>query len=898
MNPTKHSSTIDGMEGHTPVMQQYLSLKKAHPETILFYRMGDFYEMFYEDAKKAAEVLGIALTQRGHSAGKPIPMAGVPHHQARIYLKKFLDAGHKVAICEQMELPGAGRGPVKRAVVRTVTPGTLTEDDLLDPLANNYLVALALTAAQKNQQNNELAVAALDLSTGVFQVVLTRTLDRTLTEISLLSPSEVIIPEGWDPPEDMAAIGHRLTRRPDWEFDPDHGTRNLLDHFQVTTLDAFGIEDSPVCQAAAGALIGYCLETQKGSVRHITSLTRIEPNDVLILDDICRRNLEINTTLHDRQRKGSLLATLDLTMTSLGSRLMAAWLNRPLRQIDAIHQRQDAVAWLLRDPGLRLHLRTELKGIADLERLLSRITLGRSSPRDLGSLRGSLARLPNLAALLDNPKIPSLLAILLDNIRGHEALHDRLQTALADDPLPTDQKEGNIIRNGFDAHLDRLRTTAREGKLLIQAMERDEQKKTGIARLKIQYHRTFGYSIEVSNAQLEKVPHRYQQRQTMTNAVRYVTAELKELEESIENAEEGLVRREETLCDAIRQDVATHTAPLQVTARALATLDLLAAFAEMAERHHYCRPEVHADTTLDIRQGRHPVVELFTDKPFVPNDALLDGDNHRLIMLTGPNMGGKSTWMRQVALITLMAHTGSFVPAQSARIGLVDRIFTRVGAGDDLAGGRSTFMVEMTETAHILHQATHHSLILLDEIGRGTSTLDGLAIAQAVAEHIHDVIGARTIFATHYHELTALEQHRSGVVNHTVAVQEWQETILFLHTIMRGQANRSYGIHVARFAGLPRQVTQQADAILATLEGDPAHQLVLPNNLPPGQPSDPTADRYHTPAPPTAMLAKNSHDERSSHPVITEIMALDTDSLTPRQAMETLYRLKEMAATA
>ncbi|MBF0424237.1 MAG: DNA mismatch repair protein MutS [Magnetococcales bacterium] len=894
MNATRQAP--DGIEGHTPVMQQYLSLKRAHPGTILFYRMGDFYEMFYEDAKTASEVLGIALTQRGHSAGQPIPMAGVPHHQARIHLKKLLDAGHRVAICEQMEPPGNGRAPIRRAVVRTITAGTLTEDDLLDPLANNYLVSLAMAAAQKTRQKIELAVAALDLSTGTFQVVLTRSLDRTLTEISLLSPSEVIVPAGWEPPAEIADMGLPLTRRPDWEFDPGHGARNLLDHFQVNSLEAFGIEESPACKAAAGALIGYCLETQRETMRHVTSLTRIEPDAVLVLDDICRRNLEINTTLRDNQRKGSLLGTLDLTVTPLGSRLLAAWLNRPLRQVEVIGQRQEAVAWLLRDARLRLQLRTELKGIADLERLLSRISLARSSPRDLGALRATLARLPRIAASLDDPLAPSLIAVLREEIKGHEALLGRLQAALADDPLPTEQKEGNVIRQGFNADLDRLRITAREGKRLIQVMEQKEQQETGISRLKISYHRTFGYSIEVGNAHLEKVPYRYQQRQTMTNAVRFVTAELKELEEGIEHAEEGMVRLEETLCEAVRGDITAQATPLQVTARALATLDLLAAFAEMAERHTYCRPELHTGTTIDIRRGRHPVVERHTDKPFVPNDALLDGQDNRLLLLTGPNMGGKSTWMRQVALITLMAHTGSFVPAESARIGLVDRIFTRVGAGDDLAGGRSTFMVEMTETAHILHQATAHSLIILDEIGRGTATRDGLAIAQSVAEHIHDTIGARTIFATHYHELTTLEQQRSGIVNHTVGIREWQETVLFLHTILRGQANRSYGIHVARFAGLPRQVTERADAILAALEHDPEYGYGTMDDRRSGQVRTHPAEWHAVDAAPCGVPATEL-PPAPPHPVLSELMAIDTDALTPRQAMETLYRLKEIAAT-
>ncbi|MBF0134935.1 MAG: DNA mismatch repair protein MutS [Magnetococcus sp. DMHC-1] len=884
MNNTNKTPKDNRTDTHTPVMQQYLSLKNAHPDTILFYRMGDFYEMFYEDAKTAAEVLGIALTHRGQSAGQPIPMAGVPHHQARIYLKKFLDAGYKVAICEQMEPPGLNRGPVKRAVVRTITAGTLTEDDLLDPLTNNYLVALALSAAPGKNAKADLAVASLDLSTGLFQVALTRTLDRTLTEISLLSPSEVIIPEGWEPPDDMADYLPRCTRRPAWEFDPEQGSRNLQKHFQVTSLDAFGIEDSPVCKAAAGALIGYCLETQKGAVEHITSLTRIEPDDVLILDDTCRRNLEINTTLRDNQRRGSLLGTLDITSTPLGSRLLATWLNRPLRQIDLIHQRQDAVAWLLHDQALRLHIRTELKGIADLERLLARITLGRSSPRDLGALRKTLAHLPKITSLLTEASSspPSLIMVLLNGMQGHDDLLAHLQAALADDPLPVDQKEGNIIRSGFNPTLDQQRTLARDGKVALQKMEQEEQIKTKIPKLKIQYHRSYGYSIEVGNNHTGKVPYYYQQRQTMTNAVRYVTTELKKLEEGIQNAEESLVRLEESLCDDIRKRVAGHATEIQVTARALATLDVLTAFAEMAYQHHYCRPEMETTTTIDIRQGRHPVVEMFTDRPFVPNDTLLDGQENRLILLTGPNMGGKSTWMRQVALITLMAHTGAFVPAQSARIGLVDRIFTRVGAADDLAGGRSTFMVEMTETAHILHHATHQSLIILDEIGRGTSTLDGLAIAQAVAEHVHGIIRARTIFATHYHELTALELTRPGVVNHTVAVREWQESVLFLHAIMRGRANRSYGIHVARFAGIPRDVTQHADAILASLERDAPRPGDL-QDIPASLANGPAPTRYEIPSP---------------HPVMIELQALDTDTLTPRQAMETLYRLKEMATIA
>ncbi|OSM04320.1 putative DNA mismatch repair protein MutS [Magnetofaba australis IT-1] len=858
------------------MMQQYWRVKADHPDTLIFFRMGDFYELFYQDAETAAPVLEIALTTRGKSADKPIPMAGVPVHAMQSYLLKLVQSGFKVAICEQMEPPGQSKGPVKREVVRTVTPGTLTEDTLLSAKAHNYLAALFPGDGKKKPP----AIASLDLSTGLFEVMALADWDQAAAELSRLQPAELLVPEGWPPPPQMDVWAKRITRRADLLFTPKHGAATLLEHFHAGSLDGYGIGDSPSCQGAAGAMISYCQETQREALGHIVALTRLHPGEGMLLDDACRRNLEINASLSDGKRDVSLLGVMDQCRTAMGSRLLAVWLNRPLQDVQAIRVRQAAVTWFLERVDAREALRAALRQMHDLERLLSRVALKRAAPRDLSGLRAALHLLPEihrqLGAGLEG--FPSLLDVLSSHLTGHEELRALLTKTLAEEP-PAQLKDGGVIRAGFDPDLDETRQMAHSGRDYLAQLETREREATGISSLKIKFHRTFGYTIEVTNAQLDKVPaERYIQKQTMANAVRYVTMELKETEERLLNAQERLLALEAELFAQLAEQTAQHAAALQKTAAAVAAIDVLACFADSADRFDYCRPLVDDELIIDIRSGRHPVVERFAEQTFVPNDILLNGDDQRIALITGPNMAGKSTLMRQVALIALMAHVGAFVPATEARIGLVDRIFTRVGASDDLAGGRSTFMVEMTETAHILNHATPRSLVILDEIGRGTSTYDGLSIAWAVVEHLHGKSRARALFATHYHELTQLERLKPGIVNHTVQVKEWRDEILFLHTIARGAADRSYGIHVARLAGLPKSVTERAKQVLEDLESADLRAPVEPG--------------HKSAAEPEYQLTLFAEPPPS--PALTELNALNPDDLSPKQALETLYRLKEL----
>ena len=895
----------------TPVIAQYLAIKAEHQDALLFYRMGDFYELFFEDAQKAAPVLNIALTKRGQSKGQPIPMAGVPVRAADQYLQRAVEAGFKVAICEQMEPPGQSKGPVRREVRRIVTRGTLTEENLLQPRANNFLVALSPAPEKTNPKpvrkkaeqpaHDNVGVAALDLSTGEFQVGEPGSWDRTLATLSALDPVEILIPESWDFPEGVSTWQAKLTRRGDWEFDPQQASDLLKDHFSCMTLVAYDIEKAPRCQAAAGALLAYCRETQKDALAHITGLTRTRADSYLILDDTSRRNLEINANLFDGKQGHSLLGVLDNCMTAPGSRLLAQWLNRPLQDLDAIQSRQRGVAWFLEAHTHREEVRNLLRGVHDLERLVGRIVMSRASPRDLGALRDTLAKLPLLiehlqgdsdeqmvdAPLASMAEFPSLLAILREGLEYHDVLLAQLRRTLADE-LPALLRDGNVIRPGFHAELDKTREISADGKGYLLRFEQRERESTGIPNLKIHYHRTYGYTIDVSNAQLKKVPYKYLQKQTMTNSVRYVTPELKEYEEQILNAEERLTALESELFLALCKEIAHHTAALQQSAAALATLDVLSAFADTAEQHNYRRPEVNDGVEIKIIQGRHPVVEsaLPPGHGFVPNDTELNTEDQRVILITGPNMAGKSTYMRQVALIVLMAHTGSFVPARHAVVGVTDRIFTRVGASDDLAGGRSTFMVEMTETAHILHHAGPRSLVLLDEIGRGTSTFDGLSIAWSVIEQIHTARRSRTLFATHYHELTELERLKPGVVNYSVEVKDDQNKPLFLHTIIRGSADRSYGIHVAELAGMPKMVIERAKEILAQLEEADLKKPAAHRVEPATKTSQP-----HTPIPQTQL---SLFAEPPPEPAMQELRALDPNDLTPKQALEILFHLKSL----
>ncbi|MEO5335116.1 MAG: DNA mismatch repair protein MutS [Magnetococcus sp. YQC-5] len=859
---------------HTPGMAQFLAIKADYPDMLLFYRMGDFYELFFDDAKVASSVLDIALTSRGMSAGEPIPMAGVPARALDEYLKKAVQAGHKVAICEQMEPPGLTKGPVRREVVRVVTRGTLTEEGLLLPRQNNFLAAIA-PPEKKNREGP--GVAALDLSTGQFQVGDSGSWDATAAALSALNAAEIIIPHGWEIPEELHPWSDRLTRRGEWEFDPMQATEVLKDHFHTTALQGYGVADSPVCLAAAGALIAYCRETQKGALVHVTGLTRIHSNDAMILDDACRRNLELNVALRTGERRGSLLDALDITCTVMGGRLIAQWLNRPLQDLNLIRARHASIAWLLNHSTACEGVRYELRGVHDLERLLGRVALKRAGPRDLGGLRDTLARLPALYQLFQNEENPPapMLATLVKHLAGHDTLLERLTSTLTETP-PVKLVDGGVIREGFHAELDRFRLLAVDGKRFLGELEQKERERLGIASLKIKYHNTFGYTIEIPRTQSGKVPYEYRIQQTMTNGVRYITSELKELEEQILNAQERMALLEAELFEALLQDVALLAADLQETARSLATLDVLAALTWLADRFEYCCPIMNSGTGVHISEGRHPVVErVMISGKFTPNDVDLEAKDRRVALITGPNMAGKSTFMRQTALIVLMAHMGSFVPAKEARIGLTDRIFTRVGAADDLAGGQSTFMVEMTETAYIMHHATPRSLVILDEIGRGTSTLDGLAIAWAVIERVHTTICCRTLFATHYHELTQLDKLLPGLFNLTVAVKESDGEILFLRTIIPGAADRSYGIHVAQLAGLPRSVINRAMEVLAQLESESTTPRITGTS---GAKSKRQLSLFPNPEP----------------PFVQAIKAMDIDSFNHQQALEALHRLRKM----
>ncbi|MGN7610615.1 DNA mismatch repair protein MutS [Magnetococcales bacterium HHB-1] len=873
---------------HTPMMLQYLGIKADHPDALLLYRMGDFYELFFDDAKEASILLDITLTQRGRSAGEVVPMAGIPVNSVQNYLKKLVSSGRKVAICEQVEPPEGEappvKGPMHREVQRVLTPGTLIEEDYLTARHNNFLVCLS----PPKKKETSIGMAALDISTGAFQTSALASWDQAFAELSRLNPSEVITPDDWNPLEQLA---HELKQTPHaqrwlespslvnaWHFDPTQGSLALKKQFNVRSLKGFGIHNCAACQSAAGALIAYCMETQRATLAHLTTLSRVYLDNAMILDEDCRRNLELNHNLRTQQKNTGLIPTIDETITAMGGRMISLWINRPLKDIDAINDRQDVVSWFLAHAETIEQLRTILHSMHDIERLLGRLGVRKANPRAMGRLRDSIKILPELYEILDNPNAPTLLILLKEQLDSHHELNQLLQAALAK-KLPAQLSDGGVIRKGFSEELDKVRTLAEESREYLEQLGENERKKTKIPSLKIRFHRTFGYTIEVTNTHKAKVPERYLHKQTMANAVRYVTSELKAHEERLLDSEEKYASMEAQIFTDLCARVAQDIAPLQQTANAIAQLDVLLSFASTAQQHHYCRPKVDHSNVLKITQGRHPVVERSTTETFIPNDLYLDTEKQRLMLVTGPNMSGKSTIMRQAALIVLLAHTGSFVPAQKAHIGLVDRIFTRVGASDDLTGGRSTFMVEMTETAHIINHAGPRSLIILDEIGRGTSTYDGLSIAWAVTEHIHDACRSRTIFATHYHELTTLESLLEGVVNYTAKVKEWEDEVLFLHTIKKGAASRSYGIHVAQIAGLPPKVTQRARQILKQLEKKNGKQQ---------QPLEIPEKQEEVPPPQQAPFIP------PEEPALKALKELDPDQLTPRQALETLYRIHEL----
>ena len=860
------------------MIAQYQALKAEHPDCLLFFRLGDFYELFFDDAKAAAPALDIALTRRGRHGEADIPMCGVPVHSAEGYLERLIKKGFKVAICEQTEDPAAarrrgGKALVERAVVRVVTPGTLTEDSLLDARAHNFLAALA-------KSQNALALAWLDVSTGDFHTG--PVADGTLpAELARIAPGELLAPEGLLEDARVAALWpdwrDRLTPLPNHEFDSLTGERRLKEGFGVAALDGFG-SFSRSELGACGALIGYVELTQKGRLPRLAPPRQVLPGTHMLIDGATRRNLELVTNLAGA-RQGSLLAAVDRTVTGAGGRLLATRLAAPLAEAEPIRRRLDAVQALLDAPSLRADLRTELRGCPDLERALSRLSLRRGGPRDVHAIREGLARAARIKHCLsgsDSPLAPSAGAIanLAELVR-------RLEEALIDDP-PFLARDGGMFRQGWHAELDQLRGLRDQTRRHIARLEAELQNDTGIGSLKVRHNNMLGYYIEVTATHRAKVPDHFVQRQSMANATRYSTKELAELESRIASAAERALTLEMELFEELCQAVLTEAEPIGRTAQALARLDVAAGLAVLAAEQRYCRPEIDASDAFAVEGGRHPVVEqaLARDaKPFIANDADLSA-HQRLWLLTGPNMAGKSTFLRQNALITILAQAGSFVPAERAHIGVVDRLFSRVGAADDLARGRSTFMVEMVETAAILNQATPRSLVILDEIGRGTATFDGLSIAWAVVEHLHEVNRCRALFATHFHELTALAAKLDRLVCRTMRVKEWQGDVVFLHEVAEGAADRSYGVHVARLAGLPEAVLTRAEQVLHRLEqGEAKSTADLAEDLP----LFAAAASRTRPAPTPAA---------GGSPLETALREINADDLTPRDALELIYRLK------
>ena len=805
------------MSATTPLMRQYLEIKADHEDAILFFRLGDFYEMFMDDAVTASRVLGITLTSRNKGDADAIPLCGIPYHSSQSYIAKLVENGFKVAICEQVEDPKTAKGIVKREVVRIVTPGLVTDTDTLEPKENNYLLALA-------GPGPEYGMAHLDITTGEFRVTQVEGLERVESELGSLRPREILFGDGTDGERLQKSLaplldGIMINRLPEWVLEVDTATQQTCQFFSVANLQAFGCAELPQAVRAAAAVLYYLQRTQKDALCHIRPPATYHTRHHMVLDDATRRNLELTATLQDGRKKGSLLGVLDRTVTAMGGRMLRQWIHYPLVDLQQILDRQEAIAQLVEQSLTRLDLCEALDGVYDLERLNGKIAMASANGKDLAALKQSLQRLPAIDDLLADFKAP-FLARLRQQLDLLPELVALLARSIVDDP-PFVLREGGIIRDGFSAELDELRTVSREGKGWIARLEQEEKQRTGIANLKVKYNKVFGYFIEITNRNLDRVPDDYQRKQTLSNAERYITPTLKEYEAKVLGAEERLVELEYSLFQQVRQQTAAEGARIQRSADALAVLDVLASLADLAHDRNYVRPLIDDSGVLNMEGGRHPVVEgMPLSEPFVPNDVKLDTDAHQLLIITGPNMAGKSTFMRQVALITLMAQMGSFVPAESARIGVVDRIFTRVGASDNLAKGQSTFMVEMNETANILHHATARSLIILDEIGRGTSTFDGVSIAWAVAEYLHDnaAVAAKTLFATHYHELTDLALTRKRVKNYNISVKEWNDQIIFLRKIVAGGASRSYGIQVGRLAGLPLAVIERAKEILHNLE--------------------------------------------------------------------------------
>ncbi|PZC49051.1 MAG: DNA mismatch repair protein MutS [Chloroflexi bacterium] len=854
----------------SPLRRQYLQIKRQYPDTILFFRLGDFYETFDEDAQITSRALDIALTGREMGKGQRVPMAGIPHHALETYLKRLLSAGHKVALCEQVQDAADAKGLVDREVVRVVTPGTIIEPSMLEQRANNYLAAVVVEGIQAG-------LAYADITTGEFATTTLLTDDLAL-EMDRLSPSEIVVPEGSATP--LGEIGAPVTPMNPLDFDAEDAPQAVLDHFGATSLEPYGCQDQPLAARAAGAIVAYLKETQKTSLPLLTSLRTYSTTRFMTLDAQTRRNLELFQAGRWGGSDHTLLSVLDATRTPMGARLVRRWLGQPLLDLEALNERLEGVAFFHAQGILRQQALDTLSSVSDLERLVNRITGGNANPREVASLRRGLEAVPKLLELLGSVANQDALGAQISDLNPCEDVAQLIASSLTDEPTAP-LGEGRVIREGFSEELDEFRYLTRNAREYIAGLERKERERTGIKNLRVGYNRVFGYYIEVSNSNQHLVPDDFIRRQTLVNGERFITPELKEAESRILNAQERLSELETSLFRQMCREVAESAPKIQQTAVALANLDVLAGLAQVAADHGFVRPVLSEGTGITIRDGWHPVVDqVLPPGSFVPNDTVLSNDDAQVMIITGPNMAGKSTYIRQVALIVLMAQIGSFVPAREAAIGRVDRIFTRVGLQDDLTTGQSTFMVEMVETATILHHATPRSLIILDEIGRGTSTYDGLSIAQAVAEFIHNNprLGCKTLFATHYHELTELAKTLPRIRNYNVAVTEEDGNVVFLHRIVPGGADRSYGVHVAQLAGLPQAAVQRAWEVLSHLEGKAAERNGRVARR--GQPSVQSLLFGTTP------------------PVVEALLSLDVASMTPLEAINKLYELQGKAKDA
>ena len=876
------------MAALTPMMQQYMAIKEQYKDCILFYRLGDFYEMFYDDALTASRELEITLTGKNCGQEERAPMCGVPYHAVDVYLNKLVAKGYKVAICEQVEDPKQAKGIVKREVIRIVTPGTNLSQQALDEGRNNYLMCLVY-------DNNQFGLAITDISTGDFYTTEVATLKELYDEIHRFSPSEIICNDSFymsgaslDDFKDRLHVS--VSTLDTWYMDEAVSVQKIKEHFKVASLDGLGLTDFPSGTLAVGALLLYLYETQKNTLDNLTKITPYRSGGYMIIDSATNRNLELIETLREKQKKGSLLWVLDKTKTAMGARLMRNWIEQPLIEKKKITARQDAVEELYNDMITREEIREYLNAVYDLERLVTRISYRTANPRDLIAFKTSLGMIPPVKQLLSQAKSAELKEID-ERMDCLEDIYDLIEKSIQDEP-PIMIREGGMIKEGYNEDVDKFRLSRTEGKTWLAELEAREKEKTGIKNLRVRYNKVFGYYLEVTNSYKELVPEDWTRKQTLANAERYITPELKELEDMILGAEDKLAALEYDLYCEVRDSIGEQVVRIQETAKAIAHLDVLASLACVAQSNDYVRPSINTKGVIDIQGGRHPVVEkMNNNQMFIDNDTYLDNKNHRISIITGPNMAGKSTYMRQSALIVLMAQIGSFVPAKSANIGIVDRIFTRVGASDDLASGQSTFMVEMTEVANILRNATSRSLLILDEIGRGTSTFDGLSIAWAVVEHISNpkLLGAKTLFATHYHELTELEGKLDSVNNYCIAVREQGDDIIFLRKIIRGGADKSYGIQVARLAGVPDSVIDRAKEIASWLEEtdvtDKAKNLQVRTSA-----KKKEVVREAVPAEKQMSLFDIYP---ADHPVLKELAELDVSNMTPIQALNTLYELQK-----